>query len=106
MVSIDLTWLIYCRLRWLFTHSLSGAKGGLINRCAESTVVADVSALGEQVVGFKVGQGTPWCPARWVSVLDVVEYPGDEFRLGDVCDDTKLPTAQWAQCYVDFKGTL
>ena len=90
----------------MFTHSLSGAKGGLIFRCAESIVVAEVSAFVEQVVGFRVGQGAPWCPARRVSVLDVVEYLGDEFRLSDVCDVAKLATAQRAQCDVDFKNAL
>ena len=29
-------------------------------RRAESTVVAGVSELGEQVVGISVGQGAPW----------------------------------------------
>ncbi|MFK7975495.1 MAG: hypothetical protein AB8C02_05130, partial [Halioglobus sp.] len=54
-----MAWLIYCRLGWLFSHSLSVARGGLMFRRAEWTVVAGVSALGEQVVGFGVGQGTP-----------------------------------------------
>ena len=76
----------------------------LLNRCAESTVVAGVSAFGEQVVGFRLGRGASWCLARWVTILDVVENLCDEFRLSDVGDDAKLATAQSAQSDVDFKG--
>ena len=86
LVSKDLSWSIYGGLRWLFTHSPSSAKGVLINRCAESTVAANVSALSEQVVGIIVGLGEPWRQATGGMGLDVVEYLGDEF-LCDVCDD-------------------
>ncbi len=97
LVSKDLLWSIFCRLHWLFSHSLSGGKGGFKNRWAEQACVASVSALGEQIVGMRVGQGALREPAGWVSVLNVVEYLSDEFRLGDICDDTKLPTTQRAQ---------
>lgn len=72
-------------------------------RRAELTVVANVPELGEQVVGLRVGRCAARSQARWVSVLDVVEYLGDEFRLCDVCDDAKLATAQRTQCDVDTK---
>jgi hypothetical protein len=46
---------------------------------------------------LRVGRCAARSQARWVSVLDVVEYLGDEFRLCDVCDDAKLATAQRTQ---------
>ena len=71
----------------VFVAQLVERDGHRLFRCAESPGVADVSALREQVIGFTVGQGAPWCPARWVSVLDVLEHLWNEFRLGDGCDD-------------------
>ena len=79
------------------TDSLAGEKGGLINQWAEPPVVASVSALREQIVGRRVGQGALRGPARWVSTLDVVENLVDKRRVRDICNDTKLPTTQWAQ---------
>lgn len=35
--------------------------------------------------------------ARWVWVLDAVEYPGDEFRFGHVCDDAVTPVLMFAK---------
>ena len=52
-------------------------------RRAESTVVAGVSALGEQVVGSRWGRARLG-DRRKGSALDVVEYLGDECRLSDV----------------------
>ena len=64
--------------------------------------------------GWRVGQGTLRGPAGWVLALDVVKYRGDEFRLGDVCDGTKFPTAlatalattQWSQCDIEVKDVF
>ena len=75
----------------------------MLFRCAESTVVADVSSFGEQVVGFRVGQGAVWRAARRVCVLDVIENLCDESGVGDLSDDAKPATAQWAPCDVDIK---
>lgn len=45
LVSEALAWSFFGRLQGLFTHRLSGAKVGLRNRCTQSAVVAEVSAL-------------------------------------------------------------
>lgn len=40
LVPKDRVWSMFRGLHWLFTHNLSGAQGVLLNRCAESSVVA------------------------------------------------------------------
>ena len=57
LVSKDLCWSIVCRLRWLFAHNLSGANGGLINRCVAWRVAADAQ-LGHGKVNGSAGK--PW----------------------------------------------
>ena len=73
---------------------------------ARSTFVVDLSAFCEQIVLVGLGQGAPWCPARRGPILEVVEYPDDKFRLGEVCDDRRHVTVQYAQCDFDFKNVL
>ena len=53
-----------------------------------------------------MGQGAAWCVTRRVTILDVVEYLGNEFRLSDVCDDAQLTTTPCTQSDVDFKDAF
>ena len=48
----------------------------------------------------------PWRQARGSAAVDVVEDLADEFRIGDICDDAKLPAAERAEGDVDFEDSF
>ena len=53
-----------------------------------------------------IGLSASWRQPWWCALLNVIEDLADELWIGDIGNDTKLSTAEGAECYVDSEHTL